>query len=193
MLADFKQLLIDNNLHFESRICDLEPNYPTSEKLAIDFDRVKDEFYRRFRQGETRMPKSADALILKPESSELIFIELKDLTVLFEEINRLELSRNDINDKFILLFAKEFQVDRKLIDSYALILEIAAEFGVDTTFYPYLLKEVEKRFFFVLNVSSRNFVRTNLSFLASRNRYDYLIFNKVDFIRAGTLDRTLDN
>ena len=139
------------------------------------------------------MPKSADALILKPESSELIFIELKDLTVLFEEINRLELSRNDINDKFILLFAKEFQVDRKLIDSYALILEIAAEFGIDTTFYPYLLKEVEKRFFFVLNVSSRNFVRTNLSFLASRNRYDYLIFNKVDFIRAGTLDRTLDN
>ncbi len=193
MLANFKQLLIDNDLHFESRICDLENSCSSSQKMAIDFDKVKDKFYSRFREKENRMPKSADALILRPKNSQLIFIEMKDLTALFEEINTLKLSREQINDRFILLFAKEFQADRKLIDSYALILEIAAEFQIDTTFYPYLLKEIEKRFYFVLNVTSRNFVRTNLSFLGSRNHYDYLIFNKIDFIRAELLNQVLDN
>jgi hypothetical protein len=192
MLANFEQLLIDNHLHVESRICDLESSCSSSQKMAIDFDKVKDEFYNRFRRGEMRMPKSADALILKPEQSQLIFIEMKDLTSLFEEINVLQLSREQINDRFILLFAKEFQADRKLIDSYALILEIATEFQINTAFYPHLLKAIEKRFYFVLNVTSRDFVRTNLSFLASRNRYDYLIFNKIDFIRAELLNQILD-
>ena len=154
MLADFKQLLIDNELYFESRICDIEPNYPNSEKEVIDFDKVKEEFWKRFRKNESRMPKSADALILNPEKSELTFIEMKDLTALFEEINSLQLSREEINDKFILLFAKEFQADRKLIDSFALILEIATEFQLKNEFYPYLLKEVQKRFYFALNVTS---------------------------------------
>ena len=193
MLADFEQLLKDNHLYFESRICDLERSCSSSQKMAIDFDKVKDEFYRRFRENENRMPKSADALILKPENAALIFIEMKDLTELFNEIKTLQLSREQINDRFILLFAKEFQADRKLIDSYALILEMAAEFQMDTAFYPYLLKKIKKQFYFVLNVTSRDYVRTNLSFLASRNRYDYLIFNKIDFIRAELLNQTLDS
>jgi hypothetical protein len=94
---------------------------------------------------------------------------MKDLTVLFEEINTLKLCREQINDRFILLFVKEFQANRKLIDSHALILEIAAEFQIDTALYLHLLKAIEKRFYFVLNVTLKDFVRMNLSFLAFRN------------------------
>lgn len=192
MLADFEQLLKDNNLYFESRLCDLPNSCTTSEKVVLDFDKVKDEFYKRFRENENRMPKSADALLIKSEKAQLIFIELKDLTQFLKSLQGQQLTREESNDKFVLLFANQFQVDRKLIDSFALLFEIATEFKIDNQFYPYLLKKIDKRFYFVLKVSARDFVRTNLAFLASRNRYDYLIFNKVDFIRENLLNQILE-
>lgn len=216
MLADFKQLLIDNNLYFESRICDLESSCSSSETVVIDFDKIKDEFWKRFRKGEMRMPKSADALILKPESSELIFIEMKDFKTkeLIGKINTMKLelesykktlakSNNEvlknekrvledfINIKFQLMFANQFEADKKLIDSYALLLDIATTLKINPTFYPILFNSIDKQFIFVLNMTSRDYTNHFISAPTIRNRYKYLIFNNVNFILATTLDKVL--
>lgn len=191
MLADFEQLLKDHNLYFESRLCDLPHSCTNSEKVVLDFDKIKEEFYRRFRKNENRMPKSADALLIKANKPQIIFIELKDLSPFFEELRASNISHLELNERFKLIFADQFQVDKKIIDSYALIFEIATNFEIDNNFFPYLLKETKRQFYFVLCGNSRDFVKVNIALLALQKRYNYLIFNKVDFIQQSFLNQTL--
>ncbi|MGB0983374.1 MAG: hypothetical protein ACPG19_05000 [Saprospiraceae bacterium] len=105
----------------------------------------------------------------------------------------MKISPEQRKEKLSLLFYENFRADEKLIDSYALILKLANELGISNDFYPFLISDAcQKHFFFVLKISSRDYVRTRLSFLTWKIRFQYLIFDKVDFIQANFLDRALD-
>lgn len=182
MLEKLKKILIDNQLYREAATKDLAHSCCSSNKVVIDFDYVKDEFCRKAKES----PKSADALIL--EESKVVFIEMKDLTSLLEELKKIE-NKAALEEKLLHLFSHEFRADRKLIDSFGLLLDIAAKYDIDKQFYPFFISDAcDKQFLFVLKIPARDYVRLGLAIQAIKYRFNYWIFGDVKFIRANQLD-----
>ncbi len=87
------------------------------------------------------------------------------------------------------MFAHEFRADRKLIDSFGLLLDIAATYEMDKDFYPFFISDAcEKQFLFVLKINSRDFVRLGFAIQAIKYRFNYWVFGDVEFIRASQFD-----
>lgn len=182
MLEKLRKTLVDNGLYKESAIKDLAHSCCDSQKVVIDFDYVKDEFCKKANEP----PKSADALLL--EDSKVIFIEMKDLSHFVDELKEIE-KREDVQKRLLDLFAHEFRADRKLIDSFGLLLDIAATYEMDKDFYPFFISDAcEKQFLFVLKINSRDFVRLGFAIQAIKYRFNYWVFGDVEFIRASQFD-----
>ena len=191
MLTELNTLLESNGLLVKKPICDLVSSCCNSQKEVIDFDVLKDKYCKR--RGVKKMPKSADALLLEDiqEKTRITFVEMKDLSVFMED-----LKANGNTDEFsveqllLLLLANDFEADRKMIDSFALLMTVAKDCGINNAFYPFLLSEdCDKKFLFVLKISARDFVRFRFQILAIKKRFDYWVFGEVNFITANEFDR----
>jgi hypothetical protein len=189
MLQDYIQLLLDNNLHLTDQIKDLEKSCCASSQIVIDYDKVKDQYCKIVRQKT--IPKSCDALLIEPKKDRVTFIEMKAIEVLIEELNKTA-SLQEAKDLVKFIFEKQFGASKKILDSIFLFLDIARNFGINDNFFPYFLSDhCDKKIYFVLGCTQRDFVRWSLALSSQRYTYEYFKIGQPEFIPANNFDALL--
>jgi len=184
MLDKLLNILKDNDLFFESPIKDLpDSSCLQSDFKVIDFDRLKETYFREVgRIGRGNTPKSCDALKIDCVNNCIWFIEMKDLSkwiLKLESLPDRQAKDNKVEEKF-----RDFGIDQKIIDSFALLLDIARHYKIDPAFFPFIIsQECEKNFIFLIHVKANDFVRHIMS-KGYKYKYRYWLFRYVDFMPA---------
>lgn len=191
MLQDLIELL---DRHYPGQlkpIADLAKSCCDSSKPVYDLDAIKDATLL----GKTAC-KSADALLLVATegAEECRFVEMKDMTT-FETRLKANLPEHipptpeAFKQAFRETFVHEFELDKKVFDSVLLLLDICAKYSINTTFYPFWIKDTcKKEFWFVLKISTRDFVQFRLSILDALYRARYYKM-PIKFIPAVNFDQ----
>jgi hypothetical protein len=168
MLNILIQLLNDNHLYLNKelrRIPDSSCSNVTIE--VLDFDLIKDTFYRNLGLPENVKFKSADALKIIPAQNKIIFIEMKK----FDKSLGLKI------DEFIKERIECFQ--NKIIDSVLILLGICGLYKINNDFYKYFYNtsELTIKSVFLSNISSKDYVTANIASLPS---YKISITKRID-------------
>ena len=189
MLQDYIQLLIDNNLHFTDEIKNLEKSCCGSSRVVIDYDKVKDEYCQMVATKTT--PKSCDALLIEPDKNRVVFIEMKAIEVLIEQIDKTT-NLQEAKDLIKFVFEKQFGASKKILDSVFLFLDIAQKLELNDKFFPYFLSDdCEKKIYFVLGCSPRDYVRWSIALSSLKYTYEYFKIGQPEFIPASNFDAIL--
>lgn len=185
MLAEFTRLLRENGLDIQCPIAGLPKSCCNSQQVVFDFDAIKKKFLKNIGWKSQYTPKSADALWVSEEKNVLLFIEMKDITKDLEEIRK----NNDENEwgaAFTAFFGGKFRPDKKIMDSFMLLLHLCQHLGIDASFFPRLIHEdCCKKFVFVLKVSSQqDYMRTYLYLAPFKHKlsYSYHKLEHIEFI-----------
>jgi hypothetical protein len=143
------QLLIDGlqakGLYLTNNLNELEASCCASSTLVLDFDAVKDAYYRQigFRGPHS---KSCDVLLILPEENRIVFGEMKQMNLLIERFISVELASSTIEPDAIVEHVSDKirnkqRPDQKMIDSLLLLLDIARYCEVDAAFFPFVFGE----------------------------------------------------
>lgn len=187
MLQELITLLTDNKLYIVKTISDLDTSkHCVSSKLAIDYDKVKDEYCKG---KPISSPKSADALIINPIDNKISFIEMKEFIAVFQEIKEKNCTEGEAKDLIHKAYV-EFEADKKILDSVMLLLDITRHFKIDLTFFPYFISDdCKKEFYFVMGCSPRDYVRWSISISSLKYKYKYFKLGNVEFIPANNFNQ----
>lgn len=189
MLQDYIQLLIDNNLHFTDEIKNLDKSCCRSSRIVIDYDKVKDVYCKMADLGTA--PKSCDALLIEPDKERVVFIEMKVIQTLINQLNKTT-TLQEAKDLAKVIFERQFGASKKILDSVFLFLDIARKFEIKDAFFPYFLSDsCEKKIYFVLECSPRDFVRWNIALSSLKYTYKYFKIGQPEFIPASNFDTVL--
>ncbi|BDS10142.1 hypothetical protein [Aureispira anguillae] len=190
MLKKFIQLLTNSQLHLVSEIKALDKSCCPSSKQVIDFDAVKNIYCKN--TAIKTIPKSCDALLIEPNKDKISFIEMKEIVSLIQELEQLKKAPTSQGAKDLVeyVFKTQFRADKKILDSTFLLLDIAQQLDMDKDFYPYFVSNAcNKKFYFVLGCTSREFVQWRYSILPLMYKYEYFKFGQIELIPAGNFDQ----
>ncbi len=144
MLQQLIEGLRRQNLYITKPLRDIEHSCCASTKVVLDFDAVKEAYYRQVGPiGQT--PKSCDVLLIEVDKQKIIFGEMKNMDKFIErficdfleETERIPTAStitNQVSDKI----KSKYRPDQKMVDSLLLLLEIADYCGVDAALFPYV-------------------------------------------------------
>jgi hypothetical protein len=156
---------------------------------VIDYDKVKDEYCKMV--ATKTSPKSCDALLIEPDKNRVVFIEMKVIEVLIEELNS-STTLQGAKEVIKFVFEKQFGASKKVLDSVFLFLDIAQKFGINDKFFPYFLSDnCEKKIYFVLKCSPRDYVRWSIALSSLKYTYEYFKIGQPEFIPASNFDALL--
>lgn len=188
MLDKLVQLLADNELEIKAPIRDLEASCCPSNKEVYDFDKIKEKYLTSILYKGAYYPKSADALLIQHQENTLLFFEMKDLNHLFDKVKGL--SEIEAKTLFDYTFEVDFRPDQKIVDSLILLLDICATLRIDAEFYPFFIhSSCKKKFFFLVNLSARDFVRIGFVTKSLTYKYEYYKLGICEFLPVSNFDR----
>lgn len=199
MLQQFIQGLKENNLYLTNSLNRLPKSCSNSTLEVLDFDAVKEAYSRQI-GGLNPSPKSCDALLINVEEKRLLFIEMKDLALVieaFHEKHQLQEGqlhgsiRSQLNKELNALFLEEFRLDKKIIDSWLLLVEIADYCIPDLAFAPYLLHDCSVEFYIALGCTMRHYLRLQNFFLTQNRYYQYHKIDTVNFVPALGIEKSI--
>jgi len=196
------QLLIDGlhakGLYLTDALNKLDESCCTSSKIVLDFDAVKDTYYRQigFKGAHS---KSCDVLLILPEENRIVFGEMKQMDLLIERFVNTELGPNTtvsttivehVSDKI----RKKQRPDKKMIDSLLLLLDIARYCQIDADFFPFLFgEECMIECYFVMGFASfEQFLLLENLLKAQEKYYCYHKIGAIAFITAEVFDWILE-
>lgn len=166
---------------------------PHGHTVVVDFDQVKDKFCKD--EGIKPTPKSADALNiqLNVDRPIITFVEMKaiDVEAIKDDLNAVSAEgyTTAFSEQMKFIFKTRFEVDKKVVDSILLFLDIIAKKTNNSDYLAYLIQDCQWQFGFALGCSSRDFVRERLSFLSSR--YHYHKVGTIDLLPHVNIDAYL--
>ena len=189
LLSDFKTFLKSNNLLVEKPICHIAHSCCDSYQVVIDFDYIKDDFCKII--GITAFPlKSSDCLYLNAAKSELFFMEIKDLDQTIQDYR--SSSSTPLTDKEIIERMKQsfekWGLDKKIIDSYILILSISGYYAFNQQLDR---SKVKVKYILLFKISSRDYVKYRISNLPYLNKIRFGFLSKTDIVRAEDFDKLI--
>jgi len=174
-----KQILTDNFTNQTDEIRNIPHSCCNNSIEVFNFDSIKDQFCDLL--GFNERTRSCDCLYINSSGTKMIFIEMKD----FEDSLIHNRGRYSKFSEYLKAFKRkinDFQLDDKIIDSYALVLSIAGYYNVDRTFYSSILNINNKiiKYFILVNINHSDYITISLSTLdsiASRHEYRFISGN----------------
>lgn len=90
---------------------------------------------------------------------------------------------------------KKFSLEDKIIDSFNLFIAISGYYGINKKFYKFFYSKSSAKilFYFLINISSENYLLYNLKKLANVDNLKFRFLHDVDLIRAEDFDRFFDH
>lgn len=192
MLQQFIQGLKKKDLYLTNSLDQLPKSCSKSTLQVLDFDAIKEAYSQQI-GGLNPSPKSCDALLVNVEEERLVFIEMKNLALVIKEFHKKHQIQkgelhgpilSQLNKELNALFLEEFRLDKKIIDSWLLFVEIADYCNPSLAFASYLLHDCSVEFYIALGCTMRHFVRLQNVLLTQQRYYQYHTINVVNFIPA---------
>lgn len=196
------QLLIDGlkskELYIIESLKNVEHSCCYSSQIVIDFDAVKDAYYRQIGHIDP-LPKSCDVLLILPEKNRIVFGEMKQMNLLIKRFVKTTIRQTEehptpaaILEHLSDQLRNKYRPDKKIIDSFFLLLEIATYCNVDHRLFPFIISDnCSIECYFVMSFEQQQLLLVENLLRSEREYYRYHKIGNIEFVSSFVFDQIM--